>query len=149
MLSAKSFSAILQEWAEVSMHRSARNFKRFMDDTGLSPSQVNTLMRLHHGGPCGISDVGEHTGISNAAASQMVDRLVQMGLVERTEAQDDRRAKQLSLTPDGHALFQQAFHAQLAWMEALTGALTGEQQETIASALSVLTDAARRLEDIG
>ncbi len=85
MLAVKSFSEVMGEWAEVFMHRSFRDFKRFMDDAGLSPSQANALMRLYHGELCGVSDIGGHLGISNAAASQMVERLVQMGLLERTE----------------------------------------------------------------
>ena len=50
MLAVKSFSEVMGEWAEVFMHRSFRDFKRFMDEAGLSPSQANALMRLYHGG---------------------------------------------------------------------------------------------------
>jgi hypothetical protein len=80
MLAVKPFSEVLGEWAEVFMHRSFRDFKRFMDDSDLSPSQTNALMRLYHGKLCGVSDIGRHLGISNAAASQMVERLIQQAL---------------------------------------------------------------------
>ena len=64
-----------------------------MEETGLSFSQINILMRLLHGGNTGVSEVGSQLGVTNAAASQAVDRLVQLGLIERTEDPDDRRAK--------------------------------------------------------
>jgi DNA-binding MarR family transcriptional regulator len=147
MSPAKLFSEVLHEWAAVFMHRSFRDFKRFMDEAGLSPSQVNALMRLRYGKQCGVSDVAEHLGITNAAASQMVERLVQMGLMQRTEAQDDRRVKHLTLTEAGRALVERGVDARRRWLEDLTCTLTPEQQEIIANALTMLTEAARRLSE--
>jgi DNA-binding MarR family transcriptional regulator len=142
----KPISAILQEWTEVFAHRSMRDFKRFMDDTGLSPSQVNTLMRLHYGRMCGVTDVAGHLGITNAAASQMIERLVQMGLLARTESPADRRVKQLTLTDAGRTLVQDGIEARRRWMEDLVETLTPDEQATIASALTILTEAAKKLE---
>ena len=70
MLDVKPFSEVMGEWAEVFMHRSFRDFKRFMDEAGLSPTQANALMRLYHGKLCGVSDIGGHLGITNSAASR-------------------------------------------------------------------------------
>ncbi len=142
----KTFSEVMGEWAEVFMHRSFRDFKRFMDEAGLSPSQVNALMRLYHGKLCGVSDIGGHLGITSAAASMMVDRLVQMGLLERNEGRQDRRLRQLKLTEQGQALVERGIEARRAWMESLTSNLTAEQQAMIAEALGMLTEAAKKLE---
>ncbi len=147
MSAIKPFSEVLGEWAEVFMHRSFRDFKRFMDEAGLSPSQANALMRLYHGGLCGVSDIGGHLGISNAAASQMVERLVQMGLLVRNEDRLDRRARKLELTAEGRALVQRGIEARRAWMEALTVNLSSIQQDKIAEALSMLTEAAKKPEN--
>jgi DNA-binding MarR family transcriptional regulator len=46
-----------------------------------------------------IGDVAAFLRVSNAAASKAVDKLVRQDLLVRTEAQSDRRAIQLSLTP--------------------------------------------------
>src|SRR5574341_2416064 len=93
MPSTEQFTRVIHDWSEVFMRRSMRDFKRFMDDSGLSPSQINALMRLHYRGKCGVSDIGEHLGVTNAAASQMVDRMVQLGLFTRSEDSDDRRVR--------------------------------------------------------
>jgi DNA-binding MarR family transcriptional regulator len=45
-----------------------------------------------------ISDVGLFLGVSNAAASKAVDKLVRRKLLSRTESQPDRREIRLSLT---------------------------------------------------
>jgi len=139
----QTLNEVLQEWSEVFMHRSMRDFKRFMDESGLSASQANALMRLYHEGACGVSDIGIQLGFTNAAASQMVERLVQMGLVERSEQPTDRRVKQLSLTANGRALVERGISARRAWMETLTVKLAPEQQAMVAQALVLLTEAAK------
>ncbi len=141
------FSQVLREWTEVFMHHSARDFKAFMDEAGLSPTHLNILMRLLHGGTCGVSQVGDLLGITAAAASQAVDRLVQMNLVERREDPNDRRAKQLALSDTGQALLRRGIEARCQWMERLTHALSPAQQAVIIDALTLLTRAARTTDD--
>jgi DNA-binding MarR family transcriptional regulator len=145
MMLPKQFREIVREWVEVFMHISFRDFKKFMDDENLSPSQVNALMRLYHG-MSDISKIGEFTGVTNAAASQMIERLVQTGLVERKESPEDRRVKSLSLTEKGRQLVQRGFAARQCWMGELTHHLTSQQLDDIGKALLMLTNAARKLE---
>jgi DNA-binding MarR family transcriptional regulator len=147
MLTTKVLTDVVREWSEVFMSRSGRDFKRFMGDTGLSFSQINVLMRLYHGNKCGISEIGDQLGISNAAASQAIDRLVNLGMIERTENPDDRRAKQLVLTQQGHALIEKGFEARGKWISGITDALDTEQQTMIISALTLLTETVRNTED--
>ena len=129
------------------MRRSGRDFRGFMEETGLSFSQLNILMRLFHGGMCGVSEIGERLGITNAAASQSIDRLVNMGLIKRSEDPADRRAKQLALTQAGQALIEKGVEVRSQWVEGLTEALTSAQQDMIITALTLLTEAARKTED--
>ncbi|MDP3184181.1 MAG: MarR family transcriptional regulator [Anaerolineales bacterium] len=147
MSPTKQFSDVMREWSEVFMHRSVHDFKRFMDDSGISMSHIHILMRLLHGGVCGISDIGDQLGVTNAAASQTVDRLVTMGLLARTEDLSDRRVKQVTLTEQGRNLIQQGIEARRKWIEGLTDALTPEQQNMIISALTLLTEAARKTKE--
>ncbi len=132
----------IQNWSEVFMRHSFREFKQFMDVNGLSPSQVLTLFRLYHSGPCGVSAIGSQLGVTNAASSQLIDRLVIQGLIERTEDQTDRRAKNLSITAKGKALLEHGISSRSHWMESLTTHLSTEQQATIIAALTVLTELA-------
>ena len=140
------FTQVLRDWSEVFMHRSMTDFKRFMNDSGLSASQINTLMRLHYSGACSVSDLGVHAGITSAASSQMIDRLVGMDLLMRSEDQSDRRNKVIDLSPKGRALIEQGIEARRSWMEELTTALSPDEQQAIVHALTLLTLAARQLE---
>ena len=99
MQSSKQLPEVIHEWSKVFMHRTMRDNKRFMDEAGLSFPQINVLMGLFHERKSGVSRVGKQMGVTNAAASQAIERLVQMGFVERTEDPEDRRAKRLALTP--------------------------------------------------
>lgn len=146
MSANQQFSAALREWAELFMRRSMRDFIHFIKETGLSTTQLNTLMRLYYHDACPVSEIGDHLGITNAATSQMVQRLVEQGLLERSEDPTDRRVKQLTLTAEGRALIDQGIEARRRWLEDLTTALPAEQQANIITALADLTSAARRLD---
>jgi len=143
MSPTKELMEVIHAWSEVYMRRSGRDFKRFMDETGLSFSQLNVLMRLYHGGNSGVSEIGEQMGVTSAAASQAIDRLVTQGLIERSEDPSDRRAKRLALTPKGRTLIEKGIEARSQWVEGLTDAFTPEQQSMIVSALALLTEASR------
>jgi len=145
-LSSEPLSDVLHNWARVFTHRSMQDFKQFMHDAGLSASQITALMHLYHAKTCGVSHISERIGISRAATSQMLDRLVQMGLLARTENPADRRAKQLSLTPKGIALMEQGIEMRRKWLENVTNRIPADQQADIRAALVALTNAALQLE---
>jgi len=142
------FTLVLHDWSEIFMRRSMHDFVQFSKDSGLTLPQMSTLFHLHHGSSCGVSDVGELLGVTNAAASQMVDRLVQYELIERSEDPVDRRVKQLKLTEKGRGIVQESIEARRRWMEKLTKALTHDEQISIITALTILTNAAHDLEPI-
>ena len=141
-----TLTSVLRSWSEVFMRRSMHEFMRFSRQSGLSMTQISVLFRLHYGGACGVSDLGDHLGVSNAAASQMVDRLVGMDLLKRSEDPVDRRVKTLALTSKGKALVLDSIEARRRWMEDLTTALAPDQEQHIVAALTMLTQAALKLE---
>jgi DNA-binding MarR family transcriptional regulator len=65
----------------------------------LTMAQLKALFALSRGA-LSVSEVGEALGTGKAAASLLVDRLVQLGLVERTEDPADRRRTLVHLTPE-------------------------------------------------
>ena len=66
-----------------------------------------------------ISDVATFLGVSNAAASKAVDRLVRRGLIERKESENDRRAIRLSLSDDGKRILERYEEIQLKTLDGL------------------------------
>ncbi len=146
MSTAKQFNTALRDWAEIFMTRSMREWVRFVKSSGLSMPQFSTLMRLYYHGGCGISEISAHLDVTAPAASQMVDRLVQTGLLERVEDPNDRRAKQVTLSAKGRALIEKGIEARNRWSEELAPKLTAEQRGLVIEALSHLAEAANKLE---
>ena len=136
----------LHAWMDVFMHRSMRGWSHFAKSTGLSMPQFSILMQLHHKGPCGMSEVSERFDISAAAASQLVEKLVQAGYLDRTEDPTDRRAKLLTLSPKGEKLVQQGTEERYRWMDDLTSKLSAEEQKKVVEALNILTKAAQTMD---
>jgi DNA-binding MarR family transcriptional regulator len=143
------FLQALQDWSEVFQRRSMHAFIRFTRREGLSVPQFGSLLHLHHGGPCAVSDIATHLDVSSAAASQMLERLVQQGWIQRSEDPADRRSKQIVLTPEGKQVVQQGIQAMHAWIAELGEALPAEEQAEMADSLERLARTARSLEDPG
>jgi DNA-binding MarR family transcriptional regulator len=136
----------LREWMDVFMHRSMRGWNQFAKSTGLSMPQFSILMQLHYKGPCGMSEISERFDVTAAAASQLVDKLVQAGYIERTEDPHDRRAKLLKLSSNGAKLVDNGIQERYRWMDELGSKLSATDQMKINEALSILTEAARKLD---
>ena len=135
----------MQEWVGIFMHHSMRNFIRYAKDNELSLSQFGALFHLQHQGCAGVTDMGDHLGVSCAAASQMLDRLVQQDLILRSEDPGDRRGKQIVLTDKGHRILKEANRARTSWLEDVFENLSPDDKDQIILALDTLIESASQL----
>ncbi|MGB2965217.1 MAG: MarR family transcriptional regulator [Anaerolineales bacterium] len=141
------FKSTFQEWLELFMHRSMRRFIHYARKSGLSMSMIGALFHLHNRESAGVTDLGEHLGVTSAASSQMLERLVQQGLIQRTEDPDDRRVKQIVLTKKGCQVLEEGTHARQGWLDELSENLSAEEKEQIATALDIMINKANQLEE--
>jgi DNA-binding MarR family transcriptional regulator len=70
----------------------------------LTLPQINILNALDLLTPTHPSDLAEKRGVSRAAISQSMRRLIDLGLVDRRRCLSDRRFVELRLTPEGDRL---------------------------------------------
>lgn len=147
MTNSPQFPQSIRSWMDVFMNRSMRSWHLFAKSTGLSMPQFSVLMQLHHKGACGMSEISERFEITPAAASQLVDKLVQGGFILREEDPDDRRAKLLNLTEKGQELIQQGHVERYRWVDELGQKLTAEERAQVSEALDIMTRAAEELEE--
>jgi DNA-binding MarR family transcriptional regulator len=131
---------------DIFMDQSIRRWHLFAKSTGLSLPQFSVLMQLHHKGACGLSEISERFEVTPAAASQLVDKLVQSGLIERAEDPNDRRAKVLTISDKGRKLIQKGIEERYRWVEELSSRLTAEERTQVSEALDIMTRAAQELE---
>src|SRR5512138_2085833 len=146
MISSPQLKQTLRQFVDLAVHYSMRASAHFTKAMGLSMPQFSLLMQLHYRGVCGMSEVSERFEITPAAASQLVDKLVQSGLIHREEDPNDRRAKSLNLTPKGKELILRGIEDRYHWLEPLAGRLTSEQRLKVNEAIVILTEAARELD---
>lgn len=147
MTSPVQLKQSLREWMDVFMHRSMRGWMHFAKSTGLSMPQFSLMMQLHHKGSFGMSQISGKFDITAAAASQLTEKLVQGGYIERAEDPNDRRAKSIQLTPKGRELIEAGMTERYRWMDELISKLSAEDKPKVVEALQILTEAAHHLDE--
>jgi len=139
-------NTILLDWSTTFIRLSLHDFNRYTRTVGLSLVQMTVLMHLYYQGPNEVTNICEMMQISPAGASQMIERLVQQGVVQRAEIPDDRRVRLVSLTEHGRALVMESIQARQAWIDELTASLSDEERTDIAQSLQILSEHASKLE---
>lgn len=67
----------------------------------LTPAHGHALISLLHAGPTRMRDMAMSMACDASYVTAVADRLDELGLAERRNAADDRRARELVLTPEG------------------------------------------------
>ncbi len=145
MTDTSAFRTALRDWMKAFMHRSMHGMMLYARRNGFSMPQLRTLAHISRG-TRGVHDVGDDLEITTAAASQMVERMVQQDLITREEDPRDRRLRQLILTPKGQQVVDEAFQAGHAWVDDLALTLSPEELEQVTGALLIMIDKASVLE---
>ena len=123
----KAFQALLPHAAE--------SIKR----TGLGDSDFRVLEVLLHKGPLPVNTIGPKVWLTPGSISVAVDRLwSKKGLVSRKDHPDDRRVRQVELTPKGRALITRGFGEHAAAMEDVAGVLSKTERLTLLQLLKKL-----------
>lgn len=136
---------LLDQWTNLALQRSAHDNASFSHQYGLSIGQVNVLLWFYHHGPLEISALCDRlSGVSKAAASQMVERMVQEGLVERKETPQDRRVRLVTLTSHGQELAEQCLAQRSTWLSQIVSSLSEIEQEHLQTALKLLLAATEK-----
>ena len=140
-------SQTLQELIGMFMHHSMHRFIAFSKERGLSMSQMGTLLMLHRKETCAVSDISEHLDISTAAASQLLNQLVDENLIERHEDIQDRRVKRIVFTDRGNQTIKDSMRARKAWLDDLSSSLSSNEQEDVKTALTLLLEKTNLLDE--
>ncbi len=146
MQAVDPFVATLQKGLEVIMRRTMQDFIRHARDNDLSMSQIGALFHMVRGSS-DVSGIGDHLGVSKAAASQMLERLVQQDFITRTEDPHDRRVKKIVLTEKGRCILDDAIQARTHWLVVLSQQLSPVEKEQISIAFNILIDKTSQIEN--
>lgn len=102
---------------------------------GLTLSLASLLCYVAEFGPVNQTRAAEHLGQGRAATGAQVDRLQELGLVERRPDPDDRRVWLVAITPAGLALAAQVTEVDQILRSELRAGISREERQQLAAVL--------------
>jgi DNA-binding MarR family transcriptional regulator len=105
-------------------------------------AQYRALLIVAANGPINLNAVAASLGVHPSNATRACDRLVEAGLLARTESAIDRRRVELSLTGAGRALINAVTARRRAAIERVLARMSPTAREELASALAQFSAAA-------
>lgn len=127
------------------MHRA--RIDSLLTQVGLTATQAFALFNIAQAGETKMSPLADSLGLSPGAATSLVERLVEQGLVERRRISDDRRAVCVHLTEQGQALLDRTIQLKREMGQRLFELLPGEARAQLLGALSALKVAQLKLDE--
>lgn len=120
---------------------------RFIQEHNLSHTQMISLFYLACHQEVSINQLASYIGITNAAVSQLIERLVKMDLVERVDNPQDRRGKLLDLTPQGRQTIKNAREAQHEWISGIILNLEPDEASIVQKSIEIILKKAPDLQN--
>ena len=118
------------------VHAAATPFWLELD---ISLAQIKTLFALAQNEPASMGSLAAALGISISDASRLVERLVQVGLADRSDDRADRRRAQIRLTAQGQSLVLRLRQGRRERFTSWLSELTDDELATVAAGLAALS----------
>lgn len=139
-LTAELCASEVMETMPVMLHFIRRRV-RTLSQNGLSIPQIRALAHLSRFPGSSLSELADYLGVSNAATSVMIDRLVQKKLVLRKEDPNERRCVELSLTKNGQSQYDEVRKLATEELALIFRKMPAQKIRIIYDGLSLLRDA--------
>ena len=103
---------------------------------GLSRAEFVVIYSLGLMQDVTASEIAASTAFPKNTLSRAVNRLAKLGLIQRNEGQTDRRQQNLSLTPQGRAVLDEALPRFVALEAEMLAPLSLVEQETLSALMA-------------
>ncbi len=97
---------LIQRWEIDRFHKFNKEMERPKLEHELTVPQFHMLIAIRNYGPLNLKELSRNLNVSPPAASLMLDRLYELGLVVREQSSEDRREIQISLTKEAEEILQ-------------------------------------------
>jgi DNA-binding MarR family transcriptional regulator len=121
---------------------------RRLSPPGLSLTAGATLSTLERSGPCRLTALAAHEGVTQPAMTQLVGRLEDQGLAERCTDAADGRAVNVQITAAGLDLLARRREYRAERLSGLLARLSPAEQAALAAALPAINALASEPGDI-
>ena len=110
-------------------------------DVGITPHHFEIIRLLEKEGNLHVAEIGDRLQIARAQMTKLIDKLVDLELVERQTDIGDRRICIITLSPHGKAILEEHRASLMNAIRETMGQLSDED-------LKDLSDTLRKLQDI-
>ncbi len=112
---------------------------------GLTPTRISVLLNVVRDGPMRLSDLAASEGINPTMLSRVVSDLVEVGLLERSSDEGDRRTAWVAATAAGRRLSERMRRERTDALDVALEGLSDSQRRRIEKALPALEELAEQL----
>ncbi|HEY0320256.1 MAG TPA: MarR family transcriptional regulator [Pyrinomonadaceae bacterium] len=126
---------VLDAFGEAMSRLMVDQLQKHLAELDLTLPQVQVLRILHRGGTVPTGKLAQCLKISPPATSQLTDRLIRKGLIERRPSEDDRRTVLVALSDAGRCLIDRFRERRNAVFVAALSQLSEAEQAQVVSSL--------------
>lgn len=113
------------------LERKVANEWNSHNELGFSKSHILILEYLASEGPKRPSAIADRLKVTTGGVTVLTTKLLKLGFIEKTQSENDRRAAQISITPEGLDILEQSRKQIDTLINHLFGMLTEEEIETL------------------
>jgi len=106
-------------------------------EVGVTMAQAKVLYVVLAAGHLHMSELASRLGIGASSASEVVERLVELGLLRRVDDADDRRQVVITATPDAAALIERFRELNQRQLREMLGRLDADELAIVAESLEI------------
>ena len=126
------------------MHRLMATHAPELNTLEMTMSQTKAMYLVLAAGPMRMSELAQRLGVTNSTATGQVDRLVELGLLERHEDAADRRQVVVSATAHGTETLERFRELNSRRMRDMLARIDASDLPTVEQALLILDAALER-----
>jgi DNA-binding MarR family transcriptional regulator len=104
----------------------------------MTMAQIKALFTISQGEAVPVSRIAEYLGVGQPTASHLVQKIVRLGLADRSESPTDRRVTLVHLTAKGEDLVRRLYQGGEEQYRSWVGRLTDEERKNLLSGLQAL-----------
>lgn len=116
-------------------NHAAKRFDKELKQHGLTIALWPTMMCLWEEEGVTQRDIAEKSKVENSTTTRTLDKLENLGLIERRTDPNSRRSFRIYLTPAGRALQAKLIHIPMAINQEILSSLTDAEQQAMISSL--------------
>lgn len=123
--------------------RLSRRLRQQKADSHVSDAQMAALGYLLQNEPLTIGALSEHEGVTPPSMNKTVNKLVELGFVERGSDDGDKRKVVLRTTSEGATFVLETRRRRDEWLVPRLAKLTADERRTLTEATRILRELAQ------